>query len=285
MSRPSASTSATWRPDLVVREETDFGSAMAAELEGVPCATLVILAAGTLARPELVSPGPPGRAGGARPGPRPDARVLQPRPGALALPARLSRPSVTAAGRHLLVPAAAGRRRRPRGGLVYVTLGTVFNTGSGDLFERLLAGLAGVPAEVLVTVGRGIEPAELGAAARAHPRGAVRRPGRRAAPVRSRRLARWLRQPDGRTRPRPPLGADAARRRPAPQRRDGPPSSGSQPSSTRPRSTPEEVERAVTAMLADTRARASGARPEGRDRRAAAQSRRPCRMLERLAGH
>ena len=45
-----------WRPDVVVREETDFGSAMAAELEGVPCATLVILAAGTLARPELVSP-------------------------------------------------------------------------------------------------------------------------------------------------------------------------------------------------------------------------------------
>ena len=43
-----------------------------------------------------------------------------------------------------------------------MTLGTVFNTGSGDLFERLLAGLADVPAEVLVTVGRTIDPAELG---------------------------------------------------------------------------------------------------------------------------
>ena len=46
--------------------------------------------------------------------------------------------------------------------LVYVTLGTVFNARSGDLFERLLAGLADVPADVLVTVGRDVDPAEFG---------------------------------------------------------------------------------------------------------------------------
>jgi MGT family glycosyltransferase len=44
-----------------------------------------------------------------------------------------------------------------------VTLGTTFNIGSGDLFERLLAGAAGVDADVLVTVGQHIDPADFGA--------------------------------------------------------------------------------------------------------------------------
>jgi MGT family glycosyltransferase len=46
---------------------------------------------------------------------------------------------------------------------VYLTLGTIFNTESGDLFTRILAGLRGLPADVVVTVGRHIDPAELGA--------------------------------------------------------------------------------------------------------------------------
>ena len=53
------------------------------------------------------------------------------------------------------------RADRTRKG-VYVTLGTVFNSGSGDLFERLLAGLAAVDAEVVVTVGRDVDPAAFG---------------------------------------------------------------------------------------------------------------------------
>ena len=150
-----------WRPDVVVREETDFGSAMAAELEDVPCATVVILAAGTLARPELVSPVL--QAVRAEHGLAPDPSlatfrrdlVLSPYPPGFRDP------------ESPLPPGAFSFRARPvaphaHGGLVYVTLGTVFNTGSGDLFERLLAGLADVPAEVLVTVGRTIDPADLG---------------------------------------------------------------------------------------------------------------------------
>jgi MGT family glycosyltransferase len=43
-----------------------------------------------------------------------------------------------------------------------VTLGSVFNTQSGDLFERLLDGLAELPAQVVVTVGRTIDPASFG---------------------------------------------------------------------------------------------------------------------------
>jgi len=151
----------TWRPDVVVREETDFGSAMAAELAGVPCATLVILAAGTLARPDLVSPVL--QAVRAEHGLAPDPTlatfrrdlVLSP------FPPSFRDPSVP------LAPTAFSYRPGPlapvgRGPLVYVSLGTVFNTGAGDLFGRLLAGLAAVPAEVLVTVGHAVDPADFG---------------------------------------------------------------------------------------------------------------------------
>ena len=40
-----------WRPDVVVRDEADLGSAIAAEVLGVPAATVLVLAAGTLSAP------------------------------------------------------------------------------------------------------------------------------------------------------------------------------------------------------------------------------------------
>jgi MGT family glycosyltransferase len=45
---------------------------------------------------------------------------------------------------------------------IYFTLGTVFNLESGDLFTRVLAGLRDLPMEVIVTVGNHIDPAEFG---------------------------------------------------------------------------------------------------------------------------
>ena len=45
-----------FRPDLVVRDETDLGTTIAAELVGVPVATQLVLASGLLIRPELVAP-------------------------------------------------------------------------------------------------------------------------------------------------------------------------------------------------------------------------------------
>jgi MGT family glycosyltransferase len=45
---------------------------------------------------------------------------------------------------------------------IYFTLGTVFNHESGDLFARVLAGLRALRANLLVTVGRKIDPATLG---------------------------------------------------------------------------------------------------------------------------
>jgi MGT family glycosyltransferase len=46
--------------------------------------------------------------------------------------------------------------------LVYFTLGTIFNLESGDLFERVLAGLSELPVSVVVTVGPEVEPETLG---------------------------------------------------------------------------------------------------------------------------
>ncbi len=158
-----------WRPDLVVRDEADFGSAIAAEVLGIPVATVLVLASGMLVRPDLVSP--PLAALRSAHGLPPDpglsmltrGLVLSPFPASFRSPdSPLPLPETTFAfrsGPSMTSPAprAFGSRR-----CVYVTLGTVFNSGSGDLFERLLAGLAEVDAEVVVTVGRDVDPTEFG---------------------------------------------------------------------------------------------------------------------------
>lgn len=45
---------------------------------------------------------------------------------------------------------------------IYVTLGTIFNNASGDLFERLLVGLADPDVDIVAAVGVKTDPAELG---------------------------------------------------------------------------------------------------------------------------
>jgi MGT family glycosyltransferase len=50
----------------------------------------------------------------------------------------------------------------PEAPTVYVTLGTIFNMESGDLFSRVLTGLRMLPVNLVVTVGRHIDPAEFG---------------------------------------------------------------------------------------------------------------------------
>jgi len=45
---------------------------------------------------------------------------------------------------------------------VWLSLGTVFNLESGDLFPRVLAGLQDLPINVVVTVGRQLDPGHLG---------------------------------------------------------------------------------------------------------------------------
>ncbi|HET6653287.1 MAG TPA: glycosyltransferase [Nocardioides sp.] len=156
-----------WQPDVVVRDEADFGSAIAAEVCGLPVAQVLVLAAGTLIRPDLVTP----RLDAVRaehglppdPGLRMLTRglVLSPFPPSFRSPASpVPLPADVCAyraGPHVEMTARPGRRPR-----IYLTLGTVFSTESGDLFERLLAGVAGLDADVLVTVGHHIAPTDFG---------------------------------------------------------------------------------------------------------------------------
>lgn len=152
-----------WEPDVVVHEETDLGSLVAAERLGLPYATVLVIAAGSFVRAELVAE------------PLDQLRAhhgLPPDP-ELAMPSRylvLSPFPPSFRDPAFPLPATAhsirlhDTERGPGEGapVVYFTLGTVFNLESGDLFERVLAGLGELPIEVVATLGSQIDPQELG---------------------------------------------------------------------------------------------------------------------------
>jgi UDP:flavonoid glycosyltransferase YjiC (YdhE family) len=162
-----------WRPDVVIAEETDFGPMVVAERLGIPQATVLTMAAGSMVRPSLVadsldevraehglppdpelamltrslilSPIPPGFRDPAFPLP---SRALEYR---VPMDPRVQEERASWASR------LAGRTA------IYATLGTVFNNESGDLFERLVDGLGAVDATTVLTTGPDVDPAELGA--------------------------------------------------------------------------------------------------------------------------
>ena len=129
---------AEWRPDVVVCDETDFGAMRVAERLGLRYASVFTTAPGFIPRELRVAL----RA----------HLVLSPFPPSLRDPgpAHCFRTDVGAVER------AGGPPT------VYFTLGTVFNLESGDLFQRVLAGLRELDVDVVATVGRQIDPAELG---------------------------------------------------------------------------------------------------------------------------
>lgn len=165
---------AEWRPDLIVWEETDFGAVIVAERLGLPHASVLVSAAGSFVRPDLlVEALDEVRAEQGLP-PDPTAAmlsrhlVLSPFPQSFRDPA-YPLPPETQGLRLFDIDDRVGEagppdwaRRLPDAPVVYVTLGTVFNHESGDLFSRLLEGLRALPINVLVTVGREIDPAGLG---------------------------------------------------------------------------------------------------------------------------
>lgn len=161
-----------WQPDLLVCEETDFGSMIAAERLGLPYATVLVLAAGSFIRAEVV--GDALNALRAAHGLPRDPEltllsrylVLSPFPPsyrdpAFPLPATAYsfRPPMLGATRNS-TPAWASAL--PGAPTVYFTLGTIFNLESGDLFARVLTGLRDLPINLIVTVGHHIDPAEFG---------------------------------------------------------------------------------------------------------------------------
>lgn len=161
---------ASMRPDAVVCDELDFGAAVAAEALGIPHAGVTVLAAGGMIRPALVAE--PLSSLRAEHGLAPDPSLqtahrfltLTPVPPSYRDPAD-PLPGTAHHLRPAVLHATAGNdvqmaSDRP---LVYFTLGTIFSQESGDLFHRVLAGLRALPIEVIVTVGRDVDPAELGA--------------------------------------------------------------------------------------------------------------------------
>ena len=152
-----------WKPDVVVGEEAHYGALAVSERLEIPFASVVVLAAGTLAMAELIAePLNEVRAERGLP-PDPSASmlsrslVLAPLPPSFRDPAH-PLPESTAYFRPFeqTPPLYDGPPR------VYFTLGTVFNLESGDLLSRVLAGLAELGVEVVATVGAGIDPGELG---------------------------------------------------------------------------------------------------------------------------
>jgi UDP:flavonoid glycosyltransferase YjiC (YdhE family) len=162
-----------WRPDLLVIDETDFGSMLAAESAGRPYATVVVLiASGSFTRPDLI--GEELGALRAEYGLPPDPEltmlnrhlVLAPGPPSLRDPdyplpatAHSFRPMEPPRGDAPAPPSPITLRDAPT---VYFTLGTVFNTESGDLFARVLAGLRELNVNVIATTGDWLDPSEFG---------------------------------------------------------------------------------------------------------------------------
>ncbi|MDH6136146.1 UDP:flavonoid glycosyltransferase YjiC (YdhE family) [Kitasatospora sp. MAA4] len=151
-----------WKPDVLVRDEVDFGTAIAAESLGLPCATVLVLAAGGFLRKEVVAePLHELRSAYGLP-PDPELAmldrhlVLSPFPPSFRDP-RFPLPAHTFSFRPT---AAVPADTTPRTPTVYFTLGTANTTT--DLFSRVLAGLQELPVKVVVTVGEKVDPAELG---------------------------------------------------------------------------------------------------------------------------
>ncbi|WP_375488838.1 glycosyltransferase [uncultured Jatrophihabitans sp.] len=163
--------------DIIIHDEIDFGAAVAAERLGVPHASVVVLAAGGMITPGLLDEPLNRLCAELGVSARPDlldrfltlAPVMpsfrDPRspfpPSTLAI-----RPDVLADHQEREDPAVdrveAFLAAQPDRPLVYLTLGTVFHQESGDLFTRVLTGLERMAANVVVTVGRELDPAELG---------------------------------------------------------------------------------------------------------------------------
>ena len=160
-----------WQPDLIVCDEADFGAMLAAERLGLPYASVLVIAAGSFLRPDLIAePLNALRLGLGLP---PDPKlamlsrylVLSPFPPSYRDPADPLPATAHALRPAALDPVEAGvlpsdialEEGQPT---VYVTLGTEFNVEAGDLMARLIAGIGSLPVNLIATVGEEIDPAE-----------------------------------------------------------------------------------------------------------------------------
>ncbi len=162
---------ATWPPDLIVREETEYGGCLAAGALGLPHAMVGISAVGDrIPRDHLAAPLAAHRADHGLP-PDPGLGMihryltLAPFPPGFQDPALPSAPTI-----HHLRPLLGDRsgpeglpawvRDLPDRPVAYVGLGTRANEPA--IFRAFLAGLRDAPLTLIVTVGRDQDPADYG---------------------------------------------------------------------------------------------------------------------------
>ena len=158
------------RPDLVICDQVDVGSVVAAEVRGIPCVTVTVLAAGLLMMPIVVGlawnalrhefsldldPNAERLGGGL---------VIAPIPRSLRSP-RCSVPSTNRFVRPPILDEVATANHVGTPPLVYATLGTVFNMECGDLLARLIEAMNALSdsndVDVVITTGPGIDPSQL----------------------------------------------------------------------------------------------------------------------------
>ncbi|NUT51117.1 MAG: glycosyltransferase [Saccharothrix sp.] len=153
---------ARWQPDVVVCEEVDFGSVFAAEKLGLPYANVQVIASGSFVRPAVIADVAAELR--AEHGLPPDPELVMPHRHLLLspFPPSFRDPAFPLPDTAFPIRPPVGPSARSTTPTVYFTLGTVFNTESGDLFARVLAGLSDLPVDVVATVGEHIDPAEFG---------------------------------------------------------------------------------------------------------------------------
>ncbi len=164
-----------WRPDVIVRETTEYGGSLAAQLLGVPHAALQIaspalMSRGLLAEVAIALDDLRPRLGLA---PDPDLSALRDELVICFAPPALHDPTFDLpAGLHSFHPgsspasadlpeAVAGLGvERP---LIYATLGTVFNDPANELpfFPSIRDGLVDASVDLLIAVGPNVDPALL----------------------------------------------------------------------------------------------------------------------------
>ncbi len=155
----------SWQPDVVVRDEVDFGAAVAAEAAGLPHVQVIVIGAGGFILPELVHD--PLNALLAEFGAEQAGfdmlhrhLTLTPFPASFRDPAHpLAGPAISY---HVPPPPKIRSKWTKRS--LFVTLGTIFNTESGDLLRTATLGAAkcsGVK-RVVVATGEHVNPASLG---------------------------------------------------------------------------------------------------------------------------
>ncbi|WIB65751.1 glycosyltransferase [Curtobacterium sp. MCBD17_040] len=144
--------------DLLVCDELDLGAIAAAQHAGVPSVVVAVIASGALVRPTRLVQAL-GRLGDelGLSGP------VRPHGNRFVVPfaPRMRDPLFPAPANALWMRPSIGTSPASNGSVV-ATLGTEFNTESGDLFDRILAALALLDAPAVLAVGNDVNPGRFG---------------------------------------------------------------------------------------------------------------------------